>query len=188
MSTLAENISAAIVAAEEHALVARMESLYGRGTAGYRGWTFAWEYPGSGCFVRACGGYGVIVWATPDWEWFGSITVCITTESGDGFRRSDPRSRDAATLPFWGERTEAWFAAAKPYLDKYTPPYQDDVELVQWIRESCANELRSDPAFPFFHMNHHDGESPDDALLRLFREERANHSTDRDAVLALCHG
>jgi hypothetical protein len=63
-----------------------------------------------------------------------------------------------------------------------------DASLVLMIRRVCARELNEPPSFPFFHADYFVGESPDAALLRLFRAERPNNSSDKETIMVLCHG
>ena len=60
--------------------------------------------------------------------------------------------------------------------------------MVRCIRAICAHELGADHNYDFFHTNYLPGEHPDDAILRLFKDERERQDTDFDAVLAMCHG
>lgn len=59
---------------------------------------------------------------------------------------------------------------------------------VHCIRTVCARELGSPYEYPFFNMDYQPGESPNEALLRLFTAERRHHDSDLDAILVLCHG
>lgn len=60
--------------------------------------------------------------------------------------------------------------------------------LVDWIRSICARELDADQAYPFFHCDYLEGETPDAAIERLFLVARSECRTDLEAVLLLCHG
>jgi len=63
-------------------------------------------------------------------------------------------------------------------------------QLVAFIRTTCARELSAPYAFPFFNRNYHLGEMADDALLRLFYQQKRHEPTPSDlhVVLVLCHG
>lgn len=78
-----------------------------------------------------------------------------------------------------------------PYRWERRGPVDD---LVAEIRAQCSRELGSPPTYDFFNMDYRPGESPDDALLRLFRREwdaqrrmGLNPSLE-DIVRTLCHG
>jgi hypothetical protein len=61
-------------------------------------------------------------------------------------------------------------------------------EAIRCVRAICAHELDRPYDYPFFQADYLPGEHPDDALVRLFVAERANHGSDFYTVLVLCHG
>lgn len=63
-----------------------------------------------------------------------------------------------------------------------------DTELIHLIRTICAREFNSDYSFDFFNLDYRPGETPDEALLRMFHAEREHNDGDEEAVLVLCHG
>lgn len=66
---------------------------------------------------------------------------------------------------------------------------QDDLELVQRIRKVCAVEFGLPVSYPFFWMDGMPGESPDETILRLFRQEQdASDGTEREVIDAMVSG
>lgn len=68
-----------------------------------------------------------------------------------------------------------------------------DAGVVARIRMICAREFGVDESYPFFWADYRDGETADEALLRLYNQERrAQGITDRTAIdeiaMVLCHG
>lgn len=61
-------------------------------------------------------------------------------------------------------------------------------DLLHLIRSVCAREFKIDYEYPFFSYDYREGETADDALLRLFRDERPLQTSDEDTVLVMCHG
>lgn len=68
--------------------------------------------------------------------------------------------------------------------------WSEERALVDFIRTICAHELDADYDLDFFYRDYHEGESADDALLRLFRTEKSsgNHESDTEVVLCLLYG
>lgn len=60
--------------------------------------------------------------------------------------------------------------------------------MIRCIRAICARELNSDFEFPFFWSGYMPEETPDQAIMRMFKAEREHQDTDFDTVLVLCHG
>lgn len=63
--------------AETDRLVAELEAL-----PPYRGWRFAYEYPGLFCYHQADGG-PISVFFTPDWSGDEELQVEVQTQDGD---------------------------------------------------------------------------------------------------------
>lgn len=77
--------------------------------------------------------------------------------------------------------------------DPEPDPYREQIDLyeqslVRFIRTVCAAELGKPYEYPFFSMSYWPGETPDQALLRMFRDERVLQTTDLHVVLVMCHG
>jgi hypothetical protein len=63
-----------------------------------------------------------------------------------------------------------------------------DKAKIMFIRAVCAKELGASVNFPFFRDSWNEGETGDEALLRIFHAERPNQDSDLDTVLVMCHG
>jgi hypothetical protein len=59
-----------------------------------------------------------------------------------------------------------------------------EAEIVRRLREACAAEFKQPIDYPFWGRDYFDGEKPDAALLRMFREEeRRRPGRTDDAVI-----
>ena len=68
------------------------------------------------------------------------------------------------------------------------PDQFPDEELVEFIREVCAHELKQPMNYPFFWDSWEYNERPDEALLRLFQEEFRSGASMYHTILVMCHG
>jgi hypothetical protein len=59
---------------------------------------------------------------------------------------------------------------------------------VRYLRAICAFEFGLPFSHPFFSADYREGEDPDDALLRLFEQEREHHDGEFETVQVLIHG
>ena len=84
--------------------------------------------------------------------------------------------------------TEVLTSALNTYIERLESEQYIQDPMVRVIRSICAFELGKDHNFPFFNSNYKPGEHPDDAISRLFYEERPHQDTDFDTVLVMCHG
>lgn len=60
--------------------------------------------------------------------------------------------------------------------------------LVNLIRVVCMYELNGSFDYPYFNLLYLPDETPDDALIRMFREERKNPGDDLTTIRVMCHG
>lgn len=70
------------------------------------------------------------MWATPDWNRHGWISIQITDSGGDAIR--DAAYQDGCEVPFPVRTAEAWFAAVKPWLDRHAD------EIAEAGPDECA--------------------------------------------------
>ncbi len=90
---------------EADRLVAELEAL-----PRYRGWWFAYEYPGLFCYHQADGPLSVFF--TPDWSRDEELQVEVQTEDGDCL------DCQVLPLPREGRTGEKISAMVRPTLDK----------------------------------------------------------------------
>lgn len=64
-----------------------------------------------------------------------------------------------------------------------------EAEIVRRLREACAAEFKQPIDYPFWGRDYFDGEKPDAALLRMFREEQRRRPgrTDDEVIHALIY-
>jgi hypothetical protein len=66
-----------------------------------------------------------------------------------------------------------------------------DSMLVAWIRQKCAREFGMPRETFFFSAHHANGETEDETILRVFREEReahGEHVSDDEVLDIMIHG
>lgn len=94
--------------------------------------------------------------------------------------------KDLGSAHFNTRTTEILTKALEMFITAKDPESVDPA--VRCIRAICSNELELPYSYNFFGMHATAGETPDQTIYRVFKEERAHQDTDFDAVLVLCHG
>jgi hypothetical protein len=94
-------------------LVAELEAL-----PSYRGWRFAYEYPGLFCYHQPDGGT-LSVFFTPDWSGDQELQVEVQTEDGEC------RACEVLPLPREGRTGQKIFEMVRPTLDKLSAAHPE---------------------------------------------------------------
>lgn len=100
---------------KDDALVKAFEEMYKY----YKGWVFAYEYPGFFAYHQMGGNLSVLF--TPDWNQRGKIPIQINNEDGEGIQVDEVPYEAPARNGIPYEKAEAWavFRIVRPYLEKF---------------------------------------------------------------------